>query len=382
MAGVRTRGLPMSHNSDRHKIQKRERTHMLNAKYGRHGNGGHGRRGHRTHANRRFPAQRGIDDTTRLADATIHYGSDAFYVSHDVLGDALSGKAPHDRIERVGSTAWRTSPDGKLVKVVVVNVKRAQEYNDRRKLRDMLNEMDKNEGLPSERDLASAHASQDESYFRQDKPNGRSETQNRPKDINELPLTTQEVIGEQILYEEQANSTMDDMRRRIDELRATIASQSSTDKGSHEAKEARQTTTMTKRGAVASTAAAGGNGDVIADANAKSVNGRNGKGNGTSRRRQRNGTKSRTASGGGNARGSGAGTNTKAGNGHGSEMSLSQRLAARRQTLALKRMERIRQRIKFAQAIGNDRLARRLQASLDSMMKKYAAPQNVKGKGR
>ena len=150
MAGVRTRGLPMSHNSDRHKIQKRERTHMLNAKYGRHGNGGHGRRGHRTHANRRFPAQRGIDDTTRLADATIHYGSDAFYVSHDVLGDALSGKAPHDRIECVGSTVWRTSPDGKLVKVVVVNVKRAQEYNDRRKLRDMLNEMDKNEGLPSE----------------------------------------------------------------------------------------------------------------------------------------------------------------------------------------------------------------------------------------
>lgn len=360
----------MSHNSDRHKIQKRERTHMLNAKYDRHGNGGHGRRGHRAHANRRFPAQRGIGDTARLADATLHYGSGTAYVTNDAIGDALSGKAPHDRIEHVGSTVWRTGPDGKRVKVVVVNVKRAQEYADRRKLRDMLNEMDKSEGLPSVRDLASARASQDEPRPRQDESNGHAETQRQPKDINELPLTAQEVMGEQILHEEQTNSTMDDMRRQIDELRATIASQSPTSRRGNAAKPGAPTATS---------------GNAIADASVRGGKGRNGKGGGTPGRQQRNGTNGRTGVGGGSALGGGAtskGTNASSVDKHGGKRSLAQMLAARRQAIVRKRMERIRQRIKFAQAIGNDRLALRLQESLDSMTRKYAASQKGSGKGR
>lgn len=398
----------MSHSSDRHKIQKRERTHRLNAKYDRHGHGGQGRNGHRGHAGRQFPQQRSVADTSRLADATIAHDSDAPTVTNGAIRDLLDGMLPRDaQVEHVGSTVWHNGPDGKRVRVTIINVQKAREYRERQALQGILDEIDKREGLPSAIDLANARASQASTST----PSSQGIAARRQSDdINEMPITAQELAGEQFLYEEQTSSAIDDMRRHIDELHSTIARQSAMNRRNAKAaaKSDRQGKATSGSGGGIAAAAIGDGAD---DANArrrggKTGNGRSGGGSPRVRGGKGNAGKpaQRTAKGGGNAykrkpqhnarrlarsaavgagggmRGGSMSRGGSAGGAHGGA-SQSQRVAARRQAIARKRMERIRQRIKFAQAVGNERLARRLQASLDSMTKRLSASQKS-GHGR
>lgn len=401
----------MSHSSDRHKIQKRERTHRLNAKYGRHGHGGQGRNGHRGHAGRQFPQQRSIADTSRLADATIAHDSGGRpTVTNDAIRDSLNGRLPRDaQVEHVGSTVWRNGPGGKKVRVTVIHVQKAREYRERQELQGILDKIDKREGLPSAIDVANARASQasQSTPSSQGVQDGFTAARRQPDNINEIPITAQELAGEQILYEEQANFAMDDMRRHIDELHSTIARQSAMNRRNARtsAKSERQGKTVReKNGVIAATVIGDGSDDADARKGGKAAiggkagNGRSGSGsqrrkggngnagkpaqmvtrgsgNASKRKPQRNARRlasSAAIGAGGGMHGDGMPRGGTAGSTHGGA-SQSQRVAARRQAIARKRMERIRQRIKFAQAVGNVRLVRRLQANLDSMTKRFSA---------
>ena len=402
----------MSHSSDRHKIQKRERTHRLNAKYGRHGHGGQGRSGHRGHAGRQFPQQRSVASTSMLADATIAHVSDGKGKTNDALRDAINGSMARDaQLEHVGSTVWRNGPDGKRIRVTVINVQKAREYRDRQALKGVLDEIDKREGLPSAYDVANARASQvpTSTVSSQGNHNGSMAARRQKNNINEIPITAQELAGEQILYEEQASSAMDDMRRHIDELHSAIERQSAMNRRNARAsaKLARQGKTTLKRNGAISTAAAIGDGGDAENAKkggkaaiGKAGNGRMGTGssrskgskgntgkpvqklgkggsNSSKRKPQRNARRlagSTSAGSGGGTRGGSMPSGGAAGGTHGGR-SQSQRAAARRQAIVRKRMDRIRQRIKFAQAVGNVRLVKRLQASLNSMTKRLSASQ-------
>lgn len=404
----------MSHSSDRHKIQKRERTHRLNAKYGRHGHGGQGRSGHRGHAGRQFPQQRSVASTSMLADATIPHVSGGKGKTNDALRDAFNGSMARDaQLEHVGSTVWRNGPDGKRIRVTVINVQKAREYRDRQALKGILDEIDKREGLPSAYDVANARASQapTSTVSSQGNHNGSMAARRQQNNINEIPITAQELAGEQILYEEQASSAMDDMRRHIDELHSTIARQSAMNRRNARASaklERHGKTTLKRNGAI-STAAIGDGGDAEnakkggKAAIGKAGNGRMGGGssrskgskgskgntgkpvqklgkggsNSSKRKPQRNARRlagSMSAGSGGGTRGGSMPSGGAAGGMHGGR-SQSQRAAARRQAIVRKRMDRIRQRIKFAQAVGNVRLVKRLQASLNSMTKRLSASQ-------
>ena len=230
--------------------------------------------------------------------------------------------------------------------------------------------------------------------------------------INEIPITAQELAGEQILYEEQASSAMDDMRRHIDELHSTIERQSAMNRRNARAsaKLARQGKTTLKRNGAISTAAIGDGGDAEnAKKGGKAGNGRMGGGssrskgskgnkgntgkpeqksgkggsNSSKRKPQRNARRlagSTSAGSGGGTRGGSMPSGGAAGGMHGGR-SQSQRAAACHQAIVRKRMDRIRQRIKFAQAVGNVRLVKRLQASLNSMTKRLSASQK-KGRNR
>lgn len=393
----------MSHSSDRHKIQKRERTHRLNAKYDRHGHGGQGRNGHRGHVGRQFPQQRSVTDTSRLADATIVHDSGGPTVTNDALRDALNGRLRDAQAEHVGSAVWRNGPNGKKVRVTVINVQKAREYRERQALQGILDEIDKREGLSSAIDGANARASQasPSTPSSQGIQDVLTAARRQPDNINEIPITAQELAGEQILYEEQASTAMDDMRRHIDELHSTIARQSAMNRRNARAsaKSERQGKAAQGRNGVIAAAVIGDGAD---DANTrkggkaaiggKSGNGRSGggsqrrkggkgnagkptqsaaKGNVSKRKPKRNARRlasSASVGVGGGVRGGGMPRGGAAGGTHGGTRQ-SQRVAARRQAIARKRMERIRQRIKFAQAVGNERLVKRLQASLDRMTK-------------
>lgn len=398
----------MSHSSDRHKIQKRERTHRLNAKYDRHGHGGQGRNGHRGHAGRQFPQQRSVADTSGLADATIAHDSGSSTVTNDALRDALDGRLPRDaQVEHVGSTVWRNGPDGKRVRVTVINVQKARKYRERQELQGILDEIDKRESLPSSNDAANTRASQASQSMpsSQDVQNGGTAARRQPDNINEIPITAQELAGEQILYEEQASSAMDDMRRHIDELHSTIARQSAMNRRNARASaksEKQGKTAQGKNGVIAAAIIGDGSDDADARKGGKAAiggkagNGRSGggsqrrkggkgsagkpmprvakgSGNASKRKPQRNArrlARSAAVGAGGGMRGGGMPRGGAAGG-----TRQSQRVAARRQAIARKRMERIRQRIKFAQAVGNVRLVKRLQASLDNLTKRFAASQ-------
>lgn len=392
----------MSHSSDRHKIQKRERTHRLNAKYDRHGHGGQGRSGHRGHAGRQFPQQRSVASTSMLADATIVHDSGGKGKTNDALRDALNGSLARDaQLEHVGSTVWRNGPDGKRIRVTVINVQKAREYRDRQALKGILDEIDKREGLPSAYDVANSRASQapTSTVSSQGSHNGSMAARRQKNNINEIPITAQELAGEQILYEEQASSAMDDMRRHIDELHSTIERQSAMNRRNARAsaKLERQGKTTLKRNGAISTAAIGDGGDAEnakkggKAAIGKAGNGRMGGGssrskggsNSSKRKPQRNARRlagSTSAVSGSGTRGGSMSSGGAAGGTHGGR-SQSQRAAARRQAIVKKRMERIRQRIKFAQAIGNVRLVKRLQASLHSITKRLSASQE-RGRNR
>jgi hypothetical protein len=341
-----------------------------------------------------------------LADATIAHVSGGKGKTNDALRDAINGSLAKDaQLEHVGSTVWRNGPDGKRIRVTVINVQKAREYRDRQALKGILDEIDKREGLPSVYDVANARASQapTSTVSSQGNHNGSMAARRQKNNINEIPITAQELAGEQILYEEQASSAMDDMRRHIDELHSTIERQSAMNRRNARAsaKLARQGKTTLKRNGAISTAAIGDGGDAEnAKKDGKAGNGRMGGGssrskgskgntgkpeqksgkggsNASKRKPQRNARRlagSTSAGSGGGTRGGSMPSGGAAGGMHGGR-SQSQRAAARRQAIVRKRMDRIRQRIKFAQAVGNVRLVKRLQASLNSMTKRLSASQ-------
>lgn len=337
----------MPHHSERHMSQKRERTHMLNAKYGRHGHEGQSRHGHRGHANRPNPRQRTAQSAEDLASATIDHNGNSHHIgtyaaARDVLNDRFWRD---DLVAHVGKTTWTRSPDGKRVKVSVINVKQAREYCDRMELKNILDEMDKREGMPTSADLAMQATTRP----RQEAPQTQSDVTSRldmrdVRDINEVPITPQELIGEQILHEESTSAAMESMSRHIADLHEAIDNQ---------ARERRR--------------AASAKSDDAVDRATKAASMSGGKpGAGSTRTRQAR--HSRMPSGGGTRSGGGMRASSKDGNGkRGGGANREQLRRAKHQAFMRRRLDRIRKRIQRAKAVGNDRLATRLEAVLKRM---------------
>lgn len=307
----------MPHNSERHRAAKRERTHRLNAKYGRHGHGGEARVGHRGHAGRQFPCMR------------AHLRAEDF---------------PDDGHGPVYQTAWETDDDGNRVKVTRFNVQKVRDYQYRRQMRGVLDEIDRNEAA-QEAAVAQAQGAKPHDGTAQPRDAG-TQQRHDAGDINAKGPTSEEYGMDAMLIANEADSTIGEMHQRIAQLNEEIAKR--------DLASARQR----KR-------------------DARPMPGRSAKGGmpKAKGRRANGGRRGGYYAGGapraacpGNARKDGAG------------ISIARMRKARRDAIARRTAERMRKRVALARRMGNAPLAERLERQLALMQRRNAGTRGKRGR--